>query len=75
MVPGRWKKQQLKNLKVDESEFVRTEAIINSMTAQERRQYTIINGQRRKRIAKGSGTTVQDINRLLKNYYTGYEDD
>jgi len=68
MVPGVGKSKQLKNLKVDESEFVRTEAIINSMTAQERRQYTIINGQRRKRIAKGSGTTVQDINRLLKNY-------
>ena len=68
MVPGVGKSKQLKNLKVDESEFVRTEAIINSMTALERRQYTIINGQRRKRIAKGSGTTVQDINRLLKNY-------
>ena len=47
---------------------MRIEAIINSMTPQERRQYNIINGSRRKRIAKGSGTTVQDVNQLLKNY-------
>jgi signal recognition particle subunit SRP54 len=53
---------------VDENELVKIEAIINSMTQQERRQYTIINGSRRKRIAKGSGTRVQDINKLLKNY-------
>jgi signal recognition particle subunit SRP54 len=60
--------KQLKNLEVDEKEFVKIEAVINSMTPQERRQHTIINGSRRKRIAKGSGTRVQDINRLLKNY-------
>jgi signal recognition particle subunit SRP54 len=47
---------------------VRIEAIINSMTPAERQQHAIINGSRRKRIAKGSGTSVQDINRLLKNY-------
>lgn len=68
MIPGFGKMKQLKNLDVDEKEIVRVEAIINSMTAQERRNYNIINGSRRKRIARGSGTTVQDINRLLKNY-------
>ncbi|MEJ2040760.1 MAG: hypothetical protein P8X55_17795 [Desulfosarcinaceae bacterium] len=68
MIPGMGKIKQLKNMEVDESEFGRIEAIINSMTPQERRQYGIINGSRRKRIAKGSGTTVQDVNRLLKNY-------
>ena len=68
MIPGMGKNKQLKNLQVDESELVRIEAIINSMTPQERRQHTIINGSRRKRIAKGSGTSVQDVNRLLKNY-------
>nr|CBX31294.1 Signal recognition particle protein [uncultured Desulfobacterium sp.] len=68
MIPGLGKNKQLKNLQVDEKELVKIEAIINSMTPMERRQYTIINGNRRKRIAKGSGTSVQDINRLLKNY-------
>ncbi len=68
MIPGVNKMKQFKNLDVDESELVKIEAIINSMTPQERKQYNIINGSRRKRIAKGSGTTVQDINRLLKNY-------
>lgn len=68
MIPGLGGNKQLKNLKVDEKELVKIEAIINSMTPQERRQYTIINGNRRKRIAMGSGTSVQDINRLLKNY-------
>ena len=68
MIPGLGGNKQLKNLKVDERELVKIEAIINSMTPGERRQYTIINGNRRKRIAMGSGTSVQDINRLLKNY-------
>jgi len=68
MIPGIGNHKQMKNLKVDENELVKIEAIINSMTQQERRQYTIINGNRRKRIAKGSGTRVQDINKLLKNY-------
>jgi signal recognition particle subunit SRP54 len=62
------KMKQMKNLDVDESEFVRIEAIINSMTLRERQQHSIINGSRRRRIAKGSGTRVQDVNRLLKNY-------
>ena len=68
MIPGMGKAKQMKNLDVDDGELIRIEAIINSMTAQERRNHSIINGSRRKRIAKGSGTSVQDINRLLKNY-------
>ncbi|MBW1998716.1 MAG: signal recognition particle protein [Deltaproteobacteria bacterium] len=68
MLPGMGQIKQLKKLKPDESELVRIEAIINSMTKKERRNYRIINGSRRKRIAKGSGTTVQDVNRLLKNF-------
>ena len=68
MIPGIGQIKQLKNLKADEKELVKIEAIINSMTPQERRKHTIINGSRRKRIARGSGTGVQDINRLLKNY-------
>jgi len=68
MIPGLGNLKQLKNLTVDEREFVRVEAIINSMTPKERHQHAIINGSRRKRIANGSGTTVQDVNTLLKNY-------
>ena len=68
MIPGAGKIKQLKNLQVDENEFVRIEAMINSMTHQERRNHLIINGSRRKRIAKGSGTNVQEVNKLLKNY-------
>jgi signal recognition particle subunit SRP54 len=68
MIPGMGQMKQLKNLEVDENEFVKIEAIINSMTPLERRQHTLIKGSRRKRIAKGSGTSVQDINKLLKNY-------
>ncbi|MCP4106193.1 MAG: signal recognition particle protein [Desulfobacteraceae bacterium] len=68
MIPGFSKNKQMKNFQVDEKELVKIEAIINSMTPLERRQHSVINGSRRKRIAKGSGTSVQDINRLLKNY-------
>jgi signal recognition particle subunit SRP54 len=68
MIPGIGKLKQMKNFEIDESELMRIEAIINSMTPQERRQYGIINGSRRRRIAMGSGTSVQDVNRLLKNY-------
>ncbi|MBW1954645.1 MAG: signal recognition particle protein [Deltaproteobacteria bacterium] len=68
MIPGMGVNKHMKNLSVDENELARVEAIINSMTPRERRQFTIINGSRRKRIAKGSGTSVQDVNRLLKNY-------
>ncbi|ETR74142.1 MAG: signal recognition particle subunit SRP54 [Candidatus Magnetoglobus multicellularis str. Araruama] len=68
MIPGLGNLKQVKNMQVDDHELVRTEAIINSMTRQERYQPNILNGSRRKRIARGSGTTVQDVNRLLKNY-------
>jgi len=54
---------------VDEKELIHIEAIINSMTPQERRNHEIINGRRRKRIAKGSGTSVQEVNQLLKQYF------
>ena len=53
---------------VDEGQFTRVESIINSMTNKERRDPEIINGSRRKRIAAGSGTTVQDVNNLLRQY-------
>jgi len=53
---------------VDEKQFVRLEAIINSMTPRERRNHEIISGSRRKRIATGSGTSVQDVNQLLRQY-------
>ncbi len=53
---------------VDEGQFTRVESIINSMTAKERADHEIINGNRRKRIARGSGTTVQDVNNLLRQY-------
>jgi signal recognition particle subunit SRP54 len=56
-------------VRVDEKELVHIEAIINSMTPQERRNHEIINGKRRKRIAKGSGTTVQQVNLVLKQYF------
>ncbi len=54
---------------VDEKELIHIEAIINSMTPQERRNHEIINGKRRKRIAKGSGTSVQQVNQVLKQYF------
>jgi signal recognition particle subunit SRP54 len=68
MIPGLGRHKQLKNLQVDEKELDHVVAIINSMTREERRRYMIINGSRRKRIAEGSGTSVQAVNRLLKNY-------
>jgi signal recognition particle subunit SRP54 len=68
MIPGMGKIKHMKDLDIDDHEFVRIEAIINSMTPQERRQHGIINGSRRKRIALGSGTRIQDVNSLLKNY-------
>jgi signal recognition particle subunit SRP54 len=56
-------------VKVDDKELVHIEAIIDSMTPQERRNHEIINGKRRKRIAKGSGTSVQAVNQVLKQYF------
>ena len=54
--------------KVDEKQINRVEAIINSMTAKERNHHELINGSRRKRIARGSGTSVQEVNNLLRQY-------
>ena len=68
MMPGIGNIKQLKNLEVDDKELVKIEAIINSMTPLERQKHAIINGSRRKRIARGSGTRIQDVNQLLKNY-------
>jgi signal recognition particle subunit SRP54 len=65
MIPGA---QKIKNLDIDERELVKVEAIINSMTKRERKDHTVINGSRRKRIAIGSGTTVPDVNRVVKQY-------
>ena len=56
-------------VKVDEKELIHIEAIIDSMTIQERRNHEIINGKRRKRIARGSGTSVQAVNQVLKQYF------
>lgn len=68
MLPGMGMMKELKKMQVDEKEFARMEAIINSMTKGERRNADMINASRRRRIADGSGTTVQDVNRLLKSY-------
>ncbi len=68
MIPGMGNIKQLKNLDVDESHFKKIEAIIQSMTPEERRRPEIIGGSRRKRIAAGSGTRIQDVNRLLKQF-------
>ncbi|MCX8116698.1 MAG: signal recognition particle protein [Desulfobacterota bacterium] len=69
MIPGLPKRMKgLAGLEIDEKELGRVEAIINSMTPEERANYTIINGSRRLRIAAGSGTSVQEVNRLLKQY-------
>jgi len=67
MIPG-MSKMKLPDAQVNEKELGRVEAIISSMTPRERADYTVINGNRRLRIAKGSGTQVQDVNRLLKQF-------
>ena len=68
MLPSIGPFKEMQKAKVDEKELVHIEAIINSMTPKERRNHQIINGSRRKRIAKGSGTSVQEVNQLLKQY-------
>lgn len=68
MLPGMGDLKKLKDVEIDEKEITRTEAIIHSMTKKERRDASIINGSRRKRIAMGSGTRVQDVNKLLKQF-------
>lgn len=69
MIPGINKLKQVQDApKPDEKELAKTEAIIRSMTAKERRNHRIINASRRQRIAKGSGTSVAEVNRVLKSY-------
>jgi signal recognition particle subunit SRP54 len=68
MMPKVGPMKQLKDVKVDEKEISRVVAIIDSMTPKERSNHMIINGTRRRRIARGSGTSVQDVNNLLKQY-------
>lgn len=68
MLPGANKIKGLNNLQIDERQIARVEAIIKSMTKEEKLNPEIINSSRKRRIAKGSGTTVQDVNRLLKQF-------
>ncbi len=70
MLPGmgNLKEMQAARGQVDDKQLARVEAIINSMTVKERNNHQLINGQRRKRIAKGSGTTVEEVNKLLKQF-------
>lgn len=68
MIPGFAQAKQLKDMQFDERELKRVEAVIFSMTKRERQRPEIIDGSRRKRIAAGSGTSVQDVNRLLKQF-------
>ena len=68
MLPGMGNLKALAENKPDEKQISLIEAIISSMTPEERRKQHIINGSRRKRIAKGSGTSVEDVNRLLKQF-------
>ncbi len=67
MIPG-MNRGAMKDVKIDERELARTEAIVRSMTMQERTFPEIINASRKKRIAAGSGTSVEDVNKLLKQF-------
>jgi len=67
MIPG-MNSSKLKGMEIDDKELVRVEAVIRSMTKKERQNPDIINGSRRKRIAAGSGTSIQDVNRVMKNF-------
>jgi signal recognition particle subunit SRP54 len=66
MIPGM--NSQIKTANIDDRALIKVEAIINSMTLEERSAPKILNGSRRKRIAKGSGTSIQDVNRLIKQF-------
>jgi len=68
MIPGLGNASQLKDAKIDEDEFKRVEAILRSMTNEERGDPSVLNGSRRRRIAAGSGTSVQHVNRLMKQF-------
>lgn len=67
LIPG-FNPKAIRDLKIDEKELVRIEAIINSMTREERGNHAIINASRRRRIARGSGTDIKDVNQLLKRF-------
>ncbi len=66
MIPG--VSSQMKNARIDDNALVKVEAVINSMTNQERQNPKILNGNRRKRIARGSGSSIQDVNKLIKQF-------
>ncbi len=68
MIPGMSGAKQLKNMQFDDKQLDHIEAIINSMTPEERRKPEILNGSRRRRISQGSGTSIQEVNRLLKQF-------
>jgi signal recognition particle subunit SRP54 len=68
LIPGLGNIRQIKDAKIDEKEFGRTEAILRSMTVEERCDPSILNGSRRRRIAAGSGTSVQEVNRLMNQF-------
>ncbi|WP_369425962.1 hypothetical protein [Cytobacillus pseudoceanisediminis] len=68
MMPGANKIKGLNNIQIDEKQITHVEAIIKSMTKEEKTHPEIINASRRKRIAKGSGRTVPEVNRLLKQF-------
>jgi len=67
MIPGA--DRMLKGREIDEKPIKQLEAVIRSMTNHEREKPDVLNGSRRKRIAKGSGTTIQDVNRVVKQFY------
>jgi len=67
-IGGAIKEMKAQKEQIDEKQMLRVEAIINSMTDKERRNHQLINGQRRKRIARGSGTSVEEVNKLLKQF-------
>jgi signal recognition particle subunit SRP54 len=68
MLPGMGNVKELAAQKPDERQLKRIEAIINSMTPEERRQPDILDGSRRKRVSRGSGTSVEEVNKLLKQF-------
>ncbi len=68
MLPGAGKMKGLKNVQIDEKQLDHVEAIIRSMTKHERSNPEVLNASRRKRIAKGSGRSIQEVNRLLKQF-------
>jgi signal recognition particle subunit SRP54 len=68
MIPGGQKLQGIAEGEGTEREIIRAEAIINSMTKRERKDHALLNGSRRKRIAKGSGASLQEVNRLIKHF-------